>query len=48
MLIAKCSELYHLIDEQKETPSKELEEKIQKLKEEIDRIIEHSYDSHGL
>lgn len=46
MLLKKCNELYHLVEEQHEHPSEEIEQRIKELKEEIDRIIEHSYDSH--
>jgi hypothetical protein len=48
MLIEKCNQLYHLVEEGKEHPSPELEEKIKELNEEIELIFTHSYDSDGL
>lgn len=48
MLLAKCFELYHLVEEQHDNPSKELEDKIKELKEEIDRIMSDNEDSHWL
>ncbi len=48
MLFSKYQELSRLTNEQKENPSKELEQKIQKLLEEIERILIYDYDSHGL
>lgn len=46
MILSKCLELYHLVEEEHEHPSPELEKKIKELKEEIDKILTHSYDSH--
>ena len=48
MLLEKCNELYHLVEEQHEHPSSEIEERIQELKEEIDRILVYSYDNDSL
>ena len=46
MILSKCIELYHLVEEEHEHPSPELEKKIEELKKEIDLILEIGYDSH--